>query len=212
MTYTAAIFDLDGTLVHTKPSYRYSTTGHVLNILGIREWTNNSIDRFWFGYDRNGVIKNEFGLNPEIFWPEFRKQDTGEKRIKFTEAYDDIEVIRELKGYGIKTGIVTGASLHVAYLELGLIGEDCFDAVVIAQLSNGIQPKPHPHGLNECLSLLEVQKDQAIYVGNAEEDVLTSRAAGVFDIIIDRDEHGFEYNVTPSLTIHSLHELKELLG
>jgi len=30
-----------------------------------------------------------------------------------------------------------------------------------------------------------------MYVGNADEDILTARNAGVFDVLIDRKEHEF---------------------
>ena len=92
-----------------------------------------------------------------------------------------------------------------------MLGEGDFDGVVIAQISNGIQPKPHPHGLESCLELLRVDKSKAVYVGNADEDVATAKNAQVYDVLLVRGEHDFP-DVNPSLRIHSLYELRQLLG
>ena len=91
-----------------------------------------------------------------------------------------------------------------------MLGQDNFDAVIVAQTSNGFKPKPHPHGLEECLNLLGVQKSEAIYVGNADEDVNTAKNAQVFDVLLIRGEYEFP-DANPSLKIHSLYDLREIL-
>jgi phosphoglycolate phosphatase-like HAD superfamily hydrolase len=132
-------------------------------------------------------------------------------RRQFTRLYDDVGVIRELRQNGYKTGIVTGAPMHIASLEIGMLGEKDFDGVIIAHTSNGIKPKPHPHGLESCLALLGVDRSEAIYVGNADEDVATAKNAQVYDVLLVRGEHEFP-DSKPSLRIHSLYELRQLLG
>jgi len=209
MTYKAVIFDLDGTLVHSLPEHRYSVVGNALKDLG-KSASKEQIDMFWFETERDKIVVETFGVTNEDFWPAYRKHDKTEVRKKFTKTYDDIEFIKELKEKGIKVGIVTGAPIHIANLEIGMIGEEQFDAIVIAHRHNGFTPKPDPHGLNECLNLLEVNKEEAVYVGNGDEDVQTARNAGVFDILIDRGEYSFP-NTKPSLTIKSLYDLKRFL-
>ncbi|HLD06132.1 MAG TPA: HAD family hydrolase [Candidatus Nanoarchaeia archaeon] len=210
MGYEAVIFDLDGTLVHTAPEYRYQIVGQTLQDLGTTS-SRHDIDRFWFEARRDAIIKECFGLEPEKFWEVYRKHDTMGLRRQFTRLYDDVGFIKELRRDGYKTGIVTGAPMHVASLEIGMLGEGDFDGVVIAQISNGIQPKPHPHGLESCLELLRVDKSKAVYVGNADEDVATAKNAQVYDVLLVRGEHDFP-DVNPSLRIHSLYELRQLLG
>ncbi len=203
------MFDLDGTLVHTTPEYRYMVVGQSLHELGTAS-SNHNIDRFWFGSRRDDIIKKNFGLDSNIFWETFRKFDTIEQRRQFTKLYDDIGFIQELKQKGYKIGIVTGAPINIASLEIGMIGEQNFDAVVIANSLSGIKEKPHPHGLEECLNLLEIQNKEAIYVGNGEEDIRAARSAHIYDVLLDRREHLFP-KINPSLTIHSLYELRQLL-
>lgn len=209
MKYKAVIFDLDGTLVHTEPEYRYRIVGRVLKELR-GEISNEYIDKFWFEAERDEIIKKCFGVDPELFWAKYREYDMPEIRKDFTKLYDDIDVIGELKERGYKLGIVTGSPIHIALFEIDMIGRENFNAIVVAQNSNGIRPKPHPHGLEECLDLLKVSKKEAVYVGNAKEDVIAAKRAGVLDIFIVRGEYEFE-DITPSVKINSLYELAELL-
>ena len=47
MVYKAVIFDLDGTLVHTMPEYRYKIVGQTVRDLGAKS-SHHLIDKFWF--------------------------------------------------------------------------------------------------------------------------------------------------------------------
>ncbi len=212
MAYKAVVFDLDGTLVHTSPEYRYKVVFQVLNNLGAlpSAFSNHNIDRFWFEAARDEIIKTLFGLEPELFWKEFQKYDTTELRKQFTRLYDDIDFIKELRKSGYKIGIVTGAPMHIASLEIGMLGHDNFDAVVVAHSSNGFKPKPNPHGLYECLKLLGISKSEAVYVGNVDEDIETAKNAEVFDVLLLRGENEHR-NAKPSMVINSLYELRQLL-
>lgn len=210
MEHEAVVFDLDGTLVHTTPQYRYRVVGQTLSDLGVTA-SHNSIDRFWFEARRDAIIREHFGLEPQQFWETYRKHDTTELRTQFTKLYEDVDFIKELRQNGYKTGIVTGAPMHIASLEIGMLGKEYFDGIVIAHISNGIEPKPHPQGLEFCLKLLGVDKSKAIFVGNADEDLMTARRAQVYDVLLVRGEHEFQ-DINPSLRIHSLYELRPLLG
>ncbi len=209
MPYKAVIFDLDGTLVHTKPEYRYKIVGQTLKEMGTTS-SNHHIDRFWFESGRNELIKNQFKLDPELFWEIYKKNEIPELREKFTELYDDIDFIKELKQKGFKIGIVTGALSNIAHVEINMLGKENFDEIIITLKENGVEYKPHPQGLLECLNKLGVKKEEAIYVGNSDEDVLTAKNAEVFDVLLNRGEHIFP-EINPTLTIKSLYELRKLL-
>ncbi|MCK4521063.1 MAG: HAD-IA family hydrolase, partial [Nanoarchaeota archaeon] len=207
--YKAVIFDLDGTLVYTAPEYRYEIVGKALKELGTTA-SNHHIDRFWFEAERNTIIKKHFRLKPELFWSTYNKYDSMDLRKQLTKLYDDVGFIQELKEKGYKIGIVTGATHPIAELEVSMIGKDIFDAVVIVNSLNGKNPKPHPQGIKECLDILGVKNNEAIYVGNADEDVISAKNAQVFDVLLLRGEHVFQ-NTNPTLTINSLYELRNLL-
>jgi len=210
MAYKAVVFDLDGTLVHTTPEYRYLIVGQTLKDLGAIS-SNHHIDRFWFEARRDEIIIKDFKLEPELFWQTFRKNDAPELRKQFTKPYNDIDFLDELRQKDYKTGIVTGAPINIASLEIEMLDKNNFDAIIIAHTSNGFKPKPHKHGLEECLNLLKINKDEAIYVGNSNEDVETARNAQVFDVFLERGEYKF-LDINPSLRIYSLYDLRQLLG
>lgn len=209
MKYDAVVLDLDGTLIHTKPSYRYLVVGKTLRDLKV-PFSREKVNKFWFGARRNEIIREEFGLDPDTFWNVFYSYDTNDLREKYTESYNDVIFVKELRQNGFKTGIVTGAPLRIANLEIGMIGEENFDAIVVAHSLNGFRPKPDPHGLKECLSCLGVENDRAIYVGDADEDIETARNAQIFDVLLYRAEH--DHSLIPSLKINSLYDLRGFLG
>jgi len=216
MQRKAVVFDLDGTLVHTPKSYIYRVVGEVLRNLGMKSAPNEDIERFWFGMDRDKVITNIFHKNPADFWREFILRDTIQSRIQVARAYHDIGFLDQLKEDGYLLGIVTGAPLEMCRAEIGLIGGDKFDEVVIANPLRGVKPKPHPYGLEECLSQLDVAKEHAHYVGNAEEDFRTADQAGVLPVLVDRGE--FDYGLVfssgvelPKNIIRGLYDLGKIL-
>jgi HAD superfamily hydrolase (TIGR01549 family) len=209
----AVLFDLDGTLVSTRPEYRYFVVTSALEDLGVLEGKKYDIDRFWFAHDRDTTIAERFGVNPvSSFWKAYKSYDTPELREQWTEAYDDVPpALGMLKERGLRLGIVTGAPPRVVPVELALIDKDKFDAVIFARKDHGLELKPHPAGIEECLRQMHIPNNKAIYVGNAREDIECARNAGVLDVLIDRGEFKFE-GLEPSMTIKSLYELEGLIG
>ena len=204
------MFDLDGTLVHTAPEYRYKVVGRTLDKLCVRHADKRDIDSFWFGGNRDALIRECFGLKPELFWEEYVRHDTIELRKRFMKVYDDVDFIPELRRNGYKTGVVTGAPVHVANFEMDMLGEKNFDALVLARQENKLLPKPSSQGLELCLGVLKVDRDKAMYVGNSDEDMEMARGANVLDVFVDRGEHEFP-DLRPSVTVRSLYELRALL-
>jgi phosphoglycolate phosphatase-like HAD superfamily hydrolase len=134
----AVMFDLDGTLVYTEWSYRYKLLKQIINDLRGTIKDIHDINRFWFKSGRNDFIKNNFDIEPELFWKKYIQYDLPEKRIKSTYAFSDVDFIKKLKDKGYKTGIVTGSSKRIASVEIKLLGECNFDELVIANRFEGI--------------------------------------------------------------------------
>ncbi|MBN1376898.1 HAD family hydrolase [Candidatus Woesearchaeota archaeon] len=213
MKYEAVIFDLDGTLVHTNMSHIHYAFRETLREFGITNPKDEDIDMCWFESNRDEMIREKFRVDSKLFWDKFREYDTPNIREKFTKPYSDIVFIEELRKKKYKTGIVTAAENNIASLEIGMLGEGDFDGIIIAQASNGIKPKPHPHGLESCLNILGVDKSKAMYVGNAKEDVEAAKNADVLDVLLIREDNKYKFsNVNPSVKIYSLYDLKEILG
>lgn len=204
----AVIFDLDGTLVCTGAGYRHRTTTKALSRFGMKK-SEREMDLFWFKPGRDLLLRS-WGLEPGEFWPVFHSFDSISLRKEETFAFEDCTILKDLKTLGMKLGMVTGSLLPLAEMEMGLVGIG-FDAVVIANSMSGIRAKPHPHGILECLGILGARPEEAVFVGNAEEDMEAARSAGVLDVLIDRDEHEFTGR-EPSERIKTLKGLVSLIN
>jgi len=203
--YKLIVFDLDGTLVHTTAEYRYQIVPHVLKKLGVNIVTLPLIDKFWFDGNRNETIKNEFGLDKNLFWKVFHKEDSMEKRKQYTHVYDDVhDAIKKLKKLGKLLAITTGAPKKIAKIETDLIPKEEFTKI-ISVTSTRYKAKPHPQSLIGCLKFCKVKAKNAVYIGNSREDAEYAKVAGVDFIYLERREHTFSgENIS---TIHTLMEL-----
>lgn len=102
--YKLIVFDLDGTLVSTSPSYRYSLIPRVLRKLGIIDLSHIdtlTIDKFWFDIDRDITVSDNFKYPPKDFRRVFKRLDGIAERAKYVYLYEDIEVLFKLKNFRI---------------------------------------------------------------------------------------------------------------
>ena len=209
MNYRNLIFDLDGTLVYTPLECTRYLARKAFGEFGIN-LSSEEADYFWFSHKREDFIRGK-GLDVEGFWDVYRNHDTYEFRKPTLKLYEDASIVQDAKRNGCKIGIVTGAPEHIVLLGRQLIGRGNVDCAIRAQKTSGFQPKPDPEALLQCMKAIGAKSPETIYVGNGDEDVLVSRAAGVFDVIIERGEHDL-MKETPSLRIKSLYELRDFLG
>jgi len=213
--FKAVIFDLDGTLVHTKPAYRYKIVKSTIKELGVKPKIDFKlfVDKFWFEEDRDEIISKYLNVNPKDFWKVFRKYDLVKTRKRFTETYEDVRFVQKLKEKDYKLGIVTGSPEEIASMEIELVGRENFDAIVIANPEyNNVRPKPDPHGIDLCLQKLDVPFGAAVYVDNSFGGICAAKEACVYDVLIDRKKYSYKLeNVRPNLIIDYLYELETIL-
>lgn len=208
MKYKGIMFDLDGTLVDTHPDYIQGV------ITGVTRRLNLSLPesfarKFWYEGNRDELIANNFKINPDIFWAEFRKADNPVARARHTTPYADcLEYLPTLKSRGLKIALLTAATPQICELEASE-----FLSYVDHKVHTGhgnVACKPDPACIHHCLELLGIKNDQAIMVGNGYEDIQVAKAAGVFDVLVNRGRHTLP-DVNPSATIRSLHDLEQYL-
>jgi hypothetical protein len=103
----------------------------------------HSVDKFWFESGRDKIIKEEFNLEPDVFWELFRKTDTPKKRSVHTDAYSDAERnIKRLKNENKIISIVTGAPHWIAEMEIGKLNDIEYDFYLSITDSN-FKEKPN---------------------------------------------------------------------
>jgi phosphoglycolate phosphatase len=95
-----------------------------------------------------------------------------------TRPYDGVlPLLRELKAEGFKLAIVSN-KVDNAVKDLARI---YFEGVVETAIgeSDGVARKPAPDMVNEALRELNISKEEAVYVGDSEVDLLTAANSGL---------------------------------
>ncbi len=205
--YKHISFDLDGTLVHTAPEYRYKIVSATVERLGGEIKDKGDVDRFWFESSRDEIIKTGFGIEPEKFWKLFEELHLPEERFLHTQAYGDSEnALKRLKETGKVVSIITGAPHHVAEMEIKRLNGAPYD-LHFSIYESEFKDKPDPGSFKHVLEKLSFEPVETVYIGNSDEDALYAKNCGVDFIYLERKEHPFNLKDYALATVHSLEEL-----
>lgn len=174
----AYIFDLDGTLLNTLDDLAASTNA-ALRHSGMPERTTDEVRQFV----GNGVrllmeraIPN--GANNPLFDETFAffREHYLRHSLDHTSPYDGItEMLAELRRRGKRTAIVSN-KFYLATQELARhFYPDTIEVAIGEHEEAGIRKKPAPDTVQEALRQLGVSKEEAVYIGDSDVDVMTAR-------------------------------------
>ena len=127
--------------------------------------------------------------------------------------FDDVQPVLDILARTHRLAIVTNGPADVQREKIKTTGLEVYlDAVVISPEIGSGQPEPEPFW--RALSLLEVEKGDAIAVGNSpRRDVAGARAAGIHSVLLDRGGSvAPDRGSGPDRIIDSLIDLPELLA
>jgi HAD superfamily hydrolase (TIGR01549 family) len=108
------------------------------------------------------------------------------ERSENFDLYEDVlPVLEELRGYGLKIGLVSNTGRDLAeFLAHHTLPVDA----ALGSRAHG-WTKPHPSIFEAVLERLGVEPDEAAMVGDSpEDDVEGARAVGIRAFLIDRDD------------------------
>ena len=170
------IFDLDGTLLSTLDDL-VASTNYALRWAGMPERTVEEV-RMFVG---NGVkllmeraIPN--GINNPKFEETYAKfrEHYMEHNLDTTCPYEGIpELLRELKRRGKKLAIVSN-KFYAATQELAKhFFPDTLEVAIGER--DSIRKKPAPDTVLEALKQLGASKDNAVYIGDSDVDIMTAK-------------------------------------
>lgn len=212
----AVIFDLDGTLLDTLEDLTDAVNAAleeyglpVRSIEEVRNFVGNGIRTLMIravGEETHPKFEEIFA-----FFQTYYKEHTNCKTCPYEGV---LEVLELLKERGIKMAIVSNKvdtavkSLNEAYFS------EYIDIAIGER--EGIRRKPAPDSLNEVLSILGINKDEAIYVGDSDVDIKTAKNADVSCISVSwgfRDakflkEHGAEHIIEKPMELLDYMECK----
>ena len=199
MEYKTYIFDLDGTLLDTLHDL-WVSCNYALRENGMPERTLDEVRRFV----GNGVKKLmeraiPQGLdNPkfDVTYETFRKHYLVHS-LDTTKPYSGIpELLANLKKHGKHMAVVSN-KFYAATQELCRHFFGDYIDVAIGEREN-IRKKPAPDTVNEAIRQLGVGRENAVYIGDSDVDVMTARNSNMPCISVlwgfrDRDflmQHG----------------------
>lgn len=182
----AAIFDLDGTLIDSMP-------------LVLRAFAH-ALAPFRPDLDAQGIFQR-LGGPPERTLLELtgdaekaaealrRLGEFGFENGDLVQPFAGMHaLLNRLREGGLQLAVWTGRDRRTTEAILSAHGLDGFFSAVVCG-DDLPTHKPHPAGLVEILARLELQPRDALYVGDADADVLGGAEAGVRTVLI---RHGRE--------------------
>lgn len=182
MNKKIVIFDLDGTLLNTLEDLTDSTN-YALEKFGYDKKSLNEVKSF-VGNGVSKLIERSIpgGLNNINFERclEIFKQHYSNNMFNKTKPYPGIiNLLKKLKSENVKIAVVSN-KFDLAVRELC---EKYFSFYIDIALGEneklGIRKKPFADLILKVLKDFEVEKKEAIYVGDSEVDILTAKNSGI---------------------------------
>ena len=181
----AVLFDLDGTLLDTAKDLV-----NALEIVCAEERRAAPDATLASRQVSNGAI----GL-VRLAFPEHNEETLERLRARLVSVYEDnlvvhtapypgmVDTLDALEQTGIVWGVVTNKLRYLAVPILKQVGLLDRCATVVGG-DTADRNKPHPDPINYALAELGIAADRAVYVGDAEKDVLAGKAAGTRTIAV----------------------------
>lgn len=181
-TYKTYIFDLDGTLLDTLGDLAASVN-FALRTHGLPEHSIDDVRRFV----GNGVRKLmeravPDGADNPLFEEAFAtfRQHYMAHSLDTTRPYDGIpETLAALKARGCRLAVVSNKMMAATQALCSHFFPDTIEVAIGEHEAEGIRKKPAPDTVIAALKALGVGKEQAVYVGDSDVDILTARNSGI---------------------------------
>jgi HAD hydrolase, family IA, variant 1 len=211
MKYKLAIFDMDGTILSTLDDLA-NGVDYALSENGLparsKQETRAALGRgVRFLIEQSvpaGLSDAEISKVEEDFLKYYKVHS-----MDNTRPYDGIvELIKEVRASGVKTAVVSN-KIDSAVKELcANFFEGAFDVAYGERI--GIPRKPDPKPINAIIDEFGLSKNEVVYIGDSEVDLLTANNAKIDHIIVTwgfRDRAFLEQNGAKNL-VESMEELK----
>ncbi|HAH61244.1 MAG TPA: HAD family hydrolase [Treponema sp.] len=180
MKYSAAIFDMDGTILNTLDDLECATN-YALAENNLPQRTTDEVR----GFVGNGVRRlieravpdgTPVSLVDAVYadFSSYYEKHCADK----TKPYGGMnEMLASVRAEGIKTAVVSNKDDYAVQTLARVYFPALFDAVV--GVREGIKRKPAPDTVFEVMNRLGVPKEQCIYIGDSEVDIETARNADI---------------------------------
>lgn len=178
MSLKAVLFDFDGTLADTLP-LSFFAFQQVFKKYEHREVSREEIISM-FGPTEEGIIvqnfTNQSNVESAIYeYYEIYKQGHLDLKHSSEEIH---QLLSLLKAKGLFIGVITGKSRKAFNISVGSLTMSQFFDVSITG-DDVRKAKPDPEGIEIALSVLAVSKDEAVFLGDSNADIMAGKSAGL---------------------------------
>lgn len=175
---TAAIFDLDGTVLDTLCDLAQSVN-FALKANGLPERSTDEVRAFVGNGIKNLIMRSvPEGTGEALINRVFAdfKEHYALHCKDYTRPYTGIiQVAEKLKAMGIKTAVVSNKADFAAKMLADYYFPKLFDCVIGEK--EGVARKPAPDTVNTAMQELGVSRENAVYIGDSEVDIQTAENA-----------------------------------
>jgi len=181
MTYLSIIFDLDGTLLDTLDDIAESVN-MVLTSHGfpphqteaykifLGNGLHNLISRSVPEATGESVIHDCCGAFGEIYSKNWKKNCSLYKGIN--------TMLTDLSAQGLKLAVLSNKPHAFTCMFVDEFFDKDMFQLVFGQ-RDGVGKKPHPAGALNIATLLEIQPEKILFIGDSDVDIMTGKAAGM---------------------------------
>jgi pyrophosphatase PpaX len=172
----AVLFDLDGTLIHSVDHIVKCWQHTTLTCLG-REMTREEILPTLGRTLVDAFEEIAPGRSAELY-ATYRARQVQMHDLEVRLVPGTFEALEALRGLGFALGVVTSKRLPIAMQGLDLFNLASFFEVIVT-MEDSPRHKPAPDPLLVAAQKLAIEPSEAIYVGDADVDMLAAYAAGM---------------------------------
>lgn len=184
--YRLAVFDLDGTILDTiddlKDSINFALNANAFpqrSLEEVRSFVGNGIRKLV----ERAVPANTDDKSVDAVFACFNARYK-EHCMDKTKPYKGVlELLAELRARGIKTAVLSNKADYAVQILCEKYFAGLFDCA--AGMRDDVPRKPQPEGVYRVLEELGVGKEEAVYIGDSEVDVLTAINSGLDCIAVD---------------------------
>lgn len=212
--YSLAIFDLDGTLLDTLEDLKDSLN-HSLEQYGFPKRTKEEI-RSFVGNGRRKLVErslppNASGAEIEKVLDEFNSYYQLHCLDKTAPYEGIVKLLRALHQQGMRLAVISNKGDCAVQDLCAQLFKNQFDIVMGER--DGIRKKPAPDSVDEVLNQLGITRENAIYIGDSEVDILTAKNAQMDACIVTWGFRDIEYLKSQGapLLVSSTEELYNIL-
>ena len=180
MIYKLAIFDLDGTVLDTINDLADSVN-HALCKSSLPSRTVAEVCSF-VGNGIRSLIERSVPTGTDVpvtdaVFDEFKEYYKTHNSVK-TRPYDGIcDMLHSLKRRGITLAVLSNKADFAVQTLVEMYFPGIFDYV--AGEKAGVPRKPAPDAINALLAELNFDREETVYIGDSEVDILTAKNTGM---------------------------------